>query len=366
MLCLRFRSPCLALIVGASSALLPGVGSASAAPPYTALYAFGDSWTLTERSPYWQGRWSNGPMWPEILSTNWGLPYVAENNYSRYFAGGTTSAVFNDQVPMFTGSSNAPTALFVLWAFGNDIGEYVFKSDGTLNSYAFTNAAGWSYLIVRMTRNISNSVVRLHKNGARTILVPDGDELQRCPPPIFNETQQGQISEQVQAYNRMLDRTLAALDASIPNLRILRLNFHDRWNEFLDQALSLGYTVVDRDAISDPALEDKSFTGPGSDYVFWAGAHTTTRVHEVWAKWFDEVATQTRTESLRLVTHNNSFHLELSKLKPGRKYTLETSDNLTAWTTQESFTAGEGTNTLAIAPTAGEPAMRLFRLSWRE
>ncbi len=100
--------------------------------------------------------------------------------------------------------------------------------------------------------------------------------------------------------------------------------------------------------------------------MFWASAHTTTRVHEVWAKWFDEVATQTRTESLRLVTRNNSFHLELNKLKPGRKYTVETSDNLTAWTPQESFTAVEGTNTLSIVPTAGDPAMRLFRLTWRE
>ena len=199
-------------------------------------------------------------------------------------------------------------------------GAYLFQANGTLNSRALTNAVGWSNPIVRMTRNVSNSVVRLHKKGARTILIPDGDEWQRCPglPPL-NDTQVVQIKEQIRTYNRSLENTLTALDASIPNLRLLRPNFHDRWNEFLDQATSLGFTVVDKDAINDPALTDKSFTGPGKDYVFWTGAHPTTRVHGVWAEWFGEAATQSRTESLRLVTRGGSFDLELTKLKLGRK-----------------------------------------------
>jgi len=40
-------------------------------PPYSALYVFGDSWSWTAGGPYWRSHWSNGPMWPELLSTNW-------------------------------------------------------------------------------------------------------------------------------------------------------------------------------------------------------------------------------------------------------------------------------------------------------
>ena len=117
-------------------------------------------------------------------------------------------------------------------------------------------------------------------------------------------------------------------------------------------------------ALSDPALKDKSYTGPGPNYVFWDQSHPTSRTHGVCAEWNGEVATQSRTESLRLAARGDSFDLELSKLKPGRHYSIETSHDLMVWSAQESFTAAEGTNTLTIGPSAGGPPMRLFRLAW--
>jgi hypothetical protein len=55
-----------------------------------------------------------------------------------------------------------------------------------------------------------------------------------------------------------------------------------------------------------------------------------------------------------------------SWLKPSREYTVEVSHDLTVWAAQESFTAAEGTNTVAIVPALGGPAMRLFRVAWTE
>ena len=337
---------------------------ASNAPPYTALYVFGESWSVTTGGPYWNGHFANGPMWPEILSTHWGLAYAATNNYTRFFNGGTTSDVLDNQLAHFAGSSNAATGLFVVWTVGNDVGAYLWPS-GAFSPRALTNTLGWSNLIVRITRNHSNIVVRLHRKGARTVMLADLDDTQRLPLcPRLDDTLSAQLSEQTHAVNRALANTWAALAASIPNLRILRMNFHDRWNEFLDQAVSLGFTRVDVGVLDDATLKDKSFNGPGSNYVFWDGGHTTSRTHEFWAKWFDEVATQSRTESLRLAARGDAFDLELAKLKPGRHYAVETSQDLTAWTAQESFTAVEGTNTLTILPSSGGPTMRLFRLAW--
>ena len=361
---MKTQSLLLTALLLAGTSVLLHAQPAPNAPPYTALYVFGESWSVTTGGPYWNGHCANGPMWPEILSTNWGLAYAMANNYTRFFNGGTTSDVLDNQLAHFAGSSNAATGLFVVWAIGNDLGAYLFPS-GTFSPRALTNTLGWSNLIARITRNHSNIVVRLHRKGARTVMLADLDDTQRLPfCPRLDDTQTAQLSAQTHAINRALANTWAALDASIPNLRILRMNFHDRWNEFLDQAVSLGFTRADVGVFDDATLKDKSYTGPGSNYVFWDGSHTTSRTHEFWAKWFDEVATQSRTESLRLVARRDSFDLEVRKLKPGRNYTLETSQDLAVWTAQESFTAVEGTNTLTTVASPGAPNMRLFRLAW--
>ena len=62
---------------------------------FTALYSFGDSLTDTGRTPpsppssYFNGRYSNGPLWVEYLSAQLGLSYNASNNFA--VSGSTTS-----------------------------------------------------------------------------------------------------------------------------------------------------------------------------------------------------------------------------------------------------------------------------------
>lgn len=354
----------ITLFLAGTCGLLRVQAAPTIVPPYTGLYVFGDSWSGTTDGAYWKSRWSNGPMWYDILCTNWAIPYGAARNYAG--GDGTTDDVVGRQVPGFKGATNAAAALFVVWACRNDIGVYLLLPDDVINTRALTNANGWSNLWFRMTRNISNSVVRLHQKGARTVIVPDLEEVQRMPFYYrMNDSQTAQLREQLKSGNRTLGNALTALDASLPNLRLLRLDFSRRWLAFLDQAVSLGFTRVDTGATLDPALKDKSYTGPGRDYVFWDWAHTTTRTHTVWAEWFSELATQTRTESLRLVaTPSSAFDLEMTKLKPGRNYSVESSHDLTRWAEQESFTAVEGTNTLTMVPSAGGSTMRLFRLAW--
>src|SRR5579862_1330910 len=59
----------------------------ASAPAYTALVAFGDSYTDTGRAPssppnYWNGRFSNGPLWIEYLSQTLGFAYDPGNNFA--------------------------------------------------------------------------------------------------------------------------------------------------------------------------------------------------------------------------------------------------------------------------------------------
>ena len=87
-------------------------------PPYTALYVFGDSDSSTSGGPYWMGRCSNGPTWPEFLSTNLGLTYVASRN--RAVGGATTSDVLG-QIKQLPSPTHAATSLFIAWAGSNDL-----------------------------------------------------------------------------------------------------------------------------------------------------------------------------------------------------------------------------------------------------
>jgi GDSL-like Lipase/Acylhydrolase len=69
--------------------------SASADYSFTALYAFGHSVSDTGRNPaspptsYFNGRYSNGLLWVEYLSTSLGLAYNAANNFA--VSGSSTS-----------------------------------------------------------------------------------------------------------------------------------------------------------------------------------------------------------------------------------------------------------------------------------
>src|SRR5262245_48736127 len=98
--------------------------------PYDALYCFGFSWTDTQGlspdgSPsrpngnpqYWQNRYSNGPMWPEFLSTNLGLLYIKANNLAR--AGATTGNTLA-QVESLPSRNEPERGLYIVWVAASD------------------------------------------------------------------------------------------------------------------------------------------------------------------------------------------------------------------------------------------------------
>ena len=143
-----------------------GIHWLAGAPPYDALYAFGDSLTDTGREPaeaflHYDGRWSNGPLWVEYLSVRLGFPYNPSNNFAH--SGAQTDDTFG-QVADFV-PANIDQSLFVVWAGGNDfLQEY--------DRYWF-NDAGWDRQIAYSVGNLSNAVIALYSKGARFILVPN-------------------------------------------------------------------------------------------------------------------------------------------------------------------------------------------------
>jgi hypothetical protein len=70
-----------------------------------------------------------------------------------------------------------------------------------------------------------------------------------------------------------------------PGLQVYYVDIYSDLNYLLDNYSAYGFTQAAIDALDDPGLSDKSFSGPGSTYVFWDAQHPTTKTHALIAGW---------------------------------------------------------------------------------
>jgi outer membrane lipase/esterase len=170
------------------------IGTAHASP-YSAIYSFGDSlsdvgnvYTLTGGaipiSPYYMGRFSNGPNWLDDLSAKLGFAmspsFLGGNDFA--FGGAQTgptsvnSGLPTDllgQVAAFGPTSHMSGALYTLDIGANDIGN-------ALAAYAADQAMGKTFdlgaFLTDAETNTVDAIHDLYNDGARSLLyfeVPD-------------------------------------------------------------------------------------------------------------------------------------------------------------------------------------------------
>jgi phospholipase/lecithinase/hemolysin len=320
---------------------------------YDAIYAFGDSLTDTGNDPapgtnYFQGRYSNGALWIEYLSPRLGLTYNPSNNFAE--SGSETSNALA-QVQQFIAPTNVAQSLFVVWAGGND---FIHNfSQGISEVF-------WSSLITESVGNLSNSVVQLYSSGARTIMVPNQVDLSRLPLVLdsgYPTFVFSYLSNKVSQFNAGLAGALMAIATSKPDLQLLRPDIPARFDELLGHLAAHGFTRADPDALNDPLLADKSFTGPGQDYLFWDEIHPTTKAHALVAQWCYEELPRPR---LKITVTGDSLQLNLTNLQVGQVYTVEESHDLSSWSALATVSA---TNSVQQWSTAlGLPLQGFFRL----
>src|SRR6266566_2001474 len=251
---------------------------------FDAIYAFGDSLTDTGNNPapdtiYYQGRYSNGPLWIEYLSTQLGLAYNPANNHAQ--SGGETSDALA-QARQFTAPANSSRSLFMLWAGGNDF---------IHNFYQGADDAFWNSLTALSVANLSNAVSVLYADGARVVVVPNQADLSRIPLVLDSGLPslpllQAYLRGKLEQFNGSLGAALTAIAQAHPELQLITPDVDGRFNDLLANLTNNGFTKADPDALTDPQLTDKSFVGPGKDYVFWDSIHPTSKAHALVAQWF--------------------------------------------------------------------------------
>jgi phospholipase/lecithinase/hemolysin len=266
------RAACAAVVLGSSAA---------AAFAYNDVVVFGDSLSdvgnaygasfglVPASPPYYQGHFSNGPIWVEEMASKQGLPAVvrSRNGGNDYAYGGVETGpgytnylvLFNlpnlgTQISSYLGS-HTPGAndLFVVWGGANDFNDG--QTDPTVPA-----------------RNMASHIIALAQAGAKDFIVPNLPPMGETPRyrGTAREASMNSLSSQ---YNALLAPALSYLETNY-NVNIYQLDIAGAFNQILTHPGDYGITNT-----TDPALVGSNVVANPDQYLFWDDLHPTRVAH---------------------------------------------------------------------------------------
>ena len=239
-----------------AASLLLVVSATASATPISSLNIFGDSLSDTGAltylapaacppDPYSECRFSNGPVWVELLADELGLSaataYAGGTNYA--IGGQRTDNVLDQQIPGFLASNSGvadPDALYVIWAGGND-----FLQNDPVGTYSPLSAVS----------NIVDSVLSLSAAGAMDFLIPN---LPIADPWAF-------------AFNSALASSLGTIGGGLNITQV------DAFSTFLD--ITLNQDEYPFTNVSQPCLNGVTACTDPEEYLLWDEVHPTAAGH---------------------------------------------------------------------------------------
>jgi phospholipase/lecithinase/hemolysin len=244
----------------------------------TQIVVFGDSLSdvgnlyvatsgLKPGAPYYQGRFSNGPIWVEQLAGQLGLaaPTPSLLNGSDYaFAGATTGSQFdggkvpniNNQVAQYL-AGHKPTAseLFTVWGGANDF--FNGQTDPSVP-----------------VQNLGDAITTLAQAGAKRFVVPNLPLIGHTPYGFSltpgGPVTAGQLDALSAGYNLLLDAELKKLASSL-KIDIAEVDTAALLVGAQLHPAQFGFTNV--------TGQGKNAPDNGSGYLFWDDVHPTTAGH---------------------------------------------------------------------------------------
>lgn len=277
----RRMTLCSCFVIAACALALPP------AHAYSSLYVFGDSLSdtgniyawyggLLPRPPYYEGRFSNGPIWIDGVAAALGLEVIPSyTGGTNYAWGGARTGPANgdptpplsllDQTATYLADADGiadPDALYVVWGGGND----VLDEDSAL-----------------APANIGAIITSLAAAGATSFLVPNLPNLGLVPQSLEDGT--SPYKEQLSLeFNAELEMILAELSQTLP-VNIITLDVFGLMNEILADPGAWGFTNWTEGCYQGPT----GIGGPGDvcadpdAYVFWDDIHPTAHAHAILA-----------------------------------------------------------------------------------
>lgn len=315
---------------------------------YTALVAFGDSYTDTGNAPssppdYWNGRFSNGPLWIEDLSHALGFDYNSGDNFA---VSGSESDELGVQISEYPGTSDPSNVLFTIWSGSNDFGNHLDLG---------MDDSAWSERINRTVSSLMTACDLLYQKGARQIVAFNQIDLTRVPYILnaYSLSFRNYILGKIQTFNSQLASAIPTLLSSDPGLEVNLIDAYANFNGLLNNYQAEGFTQVAIGALNDPTLADRSFSGPGASYVFWDDQHPTTKVHAMIAGWVAGALPSPPVAPNLAITGRTSDSLQLLiSGSAGTTFVCQRSTNLVDWLPIFTNLTASGTVQVPLPPSA--------------
>jgi len=260
------------------------------------LIAFGDSLSdmgnakdsilnVPDVPPYWNGRFSNGPVWIEYVSDAAGLNTTHGSGISagdnRAFGGSQTGQGYSYLVLPNVGSqinsylnnvraSIPSTDMVTLWAGGNDF-LYGLGNPDTISA------------------NMESHIRALNTAGAQQIIVANLPPLEGTPEVAGrSQSEQNKIASDVVEYNNKLSSIVNNLRSELG----MTIHFVDAWsiyNEIVNNKEHLGLVDTSNPACSSsgtllplPICNSGDTVSENVDeFVYFDKAHPTARMHRL-------------------------------------------------------------------------------------
>jgi len=280
--------------------------SASSAHAFSEMITFGDSLSDSGNvyvatnghipaSPYYDGRFTNGPNYVDLLASATGLssqPFLSGGpNYA--VAGAMTSGfpdglpydflsqvgIFKNEIALGIRDKPAKDALCIVFIGSNDmLGVIADALDNPQNqSSIIQNGVG------KIIGNIRDGLNDLKDEDAFNILVPYLPNLARTPRYVQKEASSPGAFSVATSASRSFNQALDEMLDSFSDINIIRFQTFDMLEQAIADAESLGFSNVSSACYTG----DSNFTGGGNvcadpnAYVFWDQIHPSAHAHSL-------------------------------------------------------------------------------------
>ncbi len=298
-------------ILGFMSAFVCLTSAALADPSdYNRVIAFGDS--LSDNGnlyknigqplspPYYNGRFSNGPTWIELLSnaaksTN---PGSSMNSFWKtpVFSAPFDNGGRSDNVNAAIGGAqtvggalpSVETQINAFHASGGVFGatDLVSVQGGANDFFNFLNPTLTPTQIanfaIQTGTNEASNVALAVGYGAKTILVSNLPNLGATPNALAGGllAEQGGMLATV-VYNQTLNQATQLLAVLNPNANLIQMDWYSAFNVIRANPGAFGFTNVTQGCVYSLACIESN----GQGYLFWDGVHPTEAGHQLLARY---------------------------------------------------------------------------------